>query len=91
MEIGLEETVKMKSMITKHDIGSSKQKFQSDDSEGSDLNYQSSLSDEDQNYGGRVQFFKEEMARFFINYPELINDNIIKDELEEEEISELED
>ena len=54
MEIGLEETMKIKSMMTKHDITSSKQKFESDDSEGSDLNYESSLSDEDENYGGRV-------------------------------------
>ena len=58
MEIGLEETMKIKSMMTKHDITSSKQKFESDDSEGSDLNYESSLSDEDENYGGRVEFFK---------------------------------
>ena len=39
--------MKIKSMMTKHDITSSKQKFESDDSEGSDLNYESSLSDED--------------------------------------------
>lgn len=35
---------------------------------------------------GRVEFFKEEMARFFINYPELINKNIIEDQPSEAEI-----
>lgn len=35
-----------KGLVTKHEIGSSKQKFESDDSEGSDLSYESSLTDE---------------------------------------------
>ena len=32
MEIGMDETIKIKTMMTKHDIASSKQKFESDDS-----------------------------------------------------------
>ena len=41
-------------MGTKHDIPSSKHKFESDDSEGSDLSYESSLTDEDDNNIGRI-------------------------------------
>jgi hypothetical protein len=45
MEITLEEHIKNKSINTKHDIASTKQKFESDDSEGSDFSYESSLTD----------------------------------------------
>lgn len=39
MEITIDEPSKRKNILTKHDIASSKQKFESDDSEGSDLSY----------------------------------------------------
>jgi len=39
MEITLEEQIKSKNINTKHDIISTKQKFESDDSEGSDYSY----------------------------------------------------
>ena len=39
MEITLEEQIKSKTSNTKHDIASTKQKFESDDSEGSDFSY----------------------------------------------------
>jgi hypothetical protein len=82
MEIALDEAAKRKNLMTKHDIASSKQKFESDDSEGSDLSYESSVTDDEDNNVGRIDFFKEEMARFFINYPELINKNIIQSDHE---------
>lgn len=69
----------MRPFSNMHEISSSKQKFESDDSDGSDLSYESSLTDEEDSEIGRIEFFKEEMARFFINYPELINKNIIED------------
>lgn len=46
MSMSLEDNAKTKSIGTKHDIDESKQKFESDDSEGSDLSYESSLTDE---------------------------------------------
>ena len=80
MELTLDESTKGKNQLKRHDIASTKQKFDSDDSEGSDLSYESSLTDEDENDMVRIEFFKEEMARFFINYPELINQNILQDD-----------
>jgi hypothetical protein len=56
--------------------------FESDDTEGSDLSYESSV-DLDQeapletDNGKRVQLFKEEMTRFFINHPELKNPDLV--------------
>jgi|JI6StandDraft_1071083.scaffolds.fasta_scaffold31685_2 hypothetical protein len=45
--------------------------FESDDTEGSDLSYESSVEMEDEvgDTTKKVQMFKEEMTRFFINHP----------------------
>lgn len=84
----MDEGSKIKNLMTKHDIASSKQKFESDDSEGSDLSYESSVTDEEDTNVARLDFFKEEMARFFINYPELINKDLLKNDHDDDNTSE---
>ena len=45
----MEENHNFKGHNMKHELGISKQKFESEDSEGSDLSYESSLTDEENN------------------------------------------
>lgn len=56
--------------------------FESDDTEGSDLSYESSVEGEEDGLGAlsaskKTQMFKEEMTRFFINHPELKNNDLL--------------
>lgn len=56
--------------------------FESDDTEGSDLSYESSAdleqeAPQEHDSSKRVQLFKEEMTRFFINHPELKNQDLV--------------
>lgn len=53
-------------------------KFDGNDSEGSDASYESSLSSSSDNVGD-AENFREEMSRFFINHPELVNQELIGD------------
>lgn len=54
-------------------------KFESDDTEGSDLSYESSYDEKDeannQDQKKNIQLFKEQMVRFLLTHPEL-NDDI---------------
>eukprot|EP00919_Chromeraceae_sp_WS-2016_P004649 GHVR01011047.1.p1 GENE.GHVR01011047.1~~GHVR01011047.1.p1 ORF type:complete len:144 (-),score=10.90 GHVR01011047.1:163-594(-) len=65
---------------SKNDLIPKKPKFESEDSEGSDMSYESSIESDEDLQLGQAQYFKEEMARFFINYPELVNNSIIDTE-----------
>ena len=54
--------------------------FDSDDTEASDLSYESSFeldNEEEVPANKKARHFKEEMTRFFLNHPELKNDELI--------------
>ena len=53
-------------------------KNDSNESSVSDLSYESSVSSNEGKESDKVEYFREEMSRFFINYPELLNDEILE-------------